>query len=93
VHWHYPSSWSTDKAVASRYSNGGTLISLPNMTKAKCIQDFFLIPTEREFFADFRATLEVKIALTCEEAGAASQCVCAGSSCAQDPVSLVMFAQ
>ena len=47
VHWHYPTSCTTDKAVASTFSNGGTLLSLDKVTNAKCIQEFSLIPSER----------------------------------------------
>jgi hypothetical protein len=73
VHWHYPSHCTTDKAIASTFSDGGTLLSLQNVTNAKCIQDFSLIPSEREFLIDFTAKFEVHIALTCEKAKALKQ--------------------
>jgi len=73
VHWHYPSSCTTDKAVASRFSNGGTLLSLDNVTKAKCIEAFSLVPSERELLVDFTSVFDVRIALTCERARALQQ--------------------
>jgi serine/threonine protein kinase len=73
VHWHYPSSCTTDKVVASRFSNGGTLLSLNNVIKAKCIQAFSLIPSEREFLIDFTSVFDVSIALTCVQAKSLQQ--------------------
>jgi serine/threonine protein kinase len=73
VHWHYPSSCTTDKAVASKFSNGGTLLSLINVTKAKSIQAFSLIPSEREYLIDHTSTFDVTISLSCEGAKALKQ--------------------
>ncbi len=67
VYWHYPSSCTSDKAVASRFSNGGTLLSLANVTKAKSIAAFSLIKTEREFLIDFTSEFDVRITLTSEK--------------------------
>ncbi len=57
VHWHYPSSCTTNKALASQFSNEGTLLSLINVTKAKSIQVFSLIPKEEEYMIDSAALL------------------------------------
>lgn len=43
-------------------------MSLENITTAKSIQVFSLIPSEREFLIDFKTTFDVSIALTCEKA-------------------------
>jgi serine/threonine protein kinase len=73
IHWHYPSSCTTDKRVASLFSYGGTLISLVNVTKAKSIQVFSLIEVEREFFLDFTSTFDVTVSLSCERVQALQQ--------------------
>jgi len=73
VHWHYPSSCTSEKSVASKFSNGGTLLSLVNVTKAKSIQVFSLIPSEREYLIDFTSAFDVTISLSCERAKALKQ--------------------
>jgi hypothetical protein len=73
VHWHYPSSCTTQKAVASQFSNGGTLLSLINVTKAKSIQVFSLIPSEEEYMIDFTSSFDVMVSLSCDRAKALKQ--------------------
>jgi hypothetical protein len=73
VHWHYPSSCTTQKAVASQFSNGGTLLSLINVTKAKSIQAFSLIPSEEEYMIDFTSSFDVMVSLSCDRAKALRQ--------------------
>jgi hypothetical protein len=68
VHWHYPSLTTTDMAVASAFSGGGTLIRIVNVTNAKSIQTFSLIPTEREFILPYTSAFDVEVALPSEKA-------------------------
>jgi serine/threonine protein kinase len=68
VHWHYPSSTTTDMAVASTFSGGGTLISIVQVTNAKSIQTFSLVPCEREFMLPYTSAFDVAVALPSEEA-------------------------
>jgi hypothetical protein len=73
VHWHYPSSCTTEKAVASQFPDGGTLLSLVNVTKAKSIQQFSLVFSEAQYMIDFTSTFDVAISLSCERAKALEQ--------------------
>jgi serine/threonine protein kinase len=68
VHWHYPSSTTTDMAVAGTFSGGGTLIRIVHVTNAKSIQTFSLAPTEREFMLMYTSAFDVEVALPSEKA-------------------------
>jgi serine/threonine protein kinase len=68
VHWHYPSSTTTNKAVASTFSGGGTLISFVGVTNAKSIQAFSLVPNEEEFMLMYTSAFQVEVALPSEKA-------------------------
>jgi serine/threonine protein kinase len=66
VHWHYPVSTTADMAVASMFSGGGTLIRIVNVTNAKSIQTFSLIPTENTFVLLYTSAFDVVVALPSE---------------------------
>lgn len=68
VHWHYPSSTTTDMAVASVFSGGGTLIKFVQVTNAKSIQTFSLEPKEKEFMLPYTSAFDVEVALPSEKA-------------------------
>ena len=68
VHWHYPSSATTDMKVASEFSNGGTLISFDQVQDAVSIETFSLVPSEREFMLSYESVFDVKIALSSDRA-------------------------
>ncbi len=68
IHWHYPSSATTDMAVASKFSNGGTLISFEEVSDACSIQVFSLEPSEKELLLPYTCMFVVEIALSCERA-------------------------
>ncbi len=68
VYWHYPSSTTTNKAVASMFSGGGTLISFVGVTNAKSIQAFSLVSKEEEFMLMYTSAFQVAVALPSEKA-------------------------
>ena len=68
VHWHYPSSTTTDMKVASTFSSGGTLISIVEVTNAKSIQTFSLEPKEKEFMLTYTSAFDVVVALPSDKA-------------------------
>jgi serine/threonine protein kinase len=68
VHWHYPSSSTTEMHVASVFSRGGTLISFVGVVDAVSIQDFSLKPSEHEFMLSYTSSFTVEVALPCERA-------------------------
>jgi serine/threonine protein kinase len=68
VHWHYPSSTTTDMAVASTFSGGGTLIRIVQVTNAKSIQTLSLAPIEKEFMLMYTSAFDVEVALPSEKA-------------------------
>jgi serine/threonine protein kinase len=68
VHWHYPSSATTDMAVASTFSGGGTLIRIVQVTNAKSIQTFSLAPNEKEFMLLYTSVFDVEVALPSDKA-------------------------
>ena len=68
VHWHYPSSTTTDMAVASTFSSGGTLIRIVQVTNAKFIQTLSLVPNEREFMLMYTSAFDVEVALPSDKA-------------------------
>ncbi len=68
VHWHYPSSSTTEMHVASVFSRGGTLISFVGVLDAVSIQDFSLKPSEHEFMLSYTSSFTVEVALPCERA-------------------------
>lgn len=68
VHWHYPSSSTTDMRIASSFSRGGTLISFVGVTEAVSIQTFSLKPSERELMLPYTSSFLVEVALSSEKA-------------------------
>jgi serine/threonine protein kinase len=68
IHWHYPSSTTTDIEVASTFSGGGTLIRIVQVTNAKSIQTFSLAPNEKEYMLTYRSAFDVEVALPSEKA-------------------------
>ncbi len=70
VHLHEATSCSSsmEKAKERFAKKGGTLLSLINVTQAKSIAVFSLIPDEQEFILDFTSMFEIITALTFEKA-------------------------
>jgi len=68
VHWHYPSSSTTDKAVAQEFSGGGTLFRFDGITDARSLETFSLFPKQKEFLLPYTSVFEVSVALSCEQA-------------------------
>lgn len=68
VHWHYPSSSTTDMRIASSFSRGGTLISFVGVTEAVSIQTFSLNPSECELILPYTSSFLVEVALSSEKA-------------------------
>jgi hypothetical protein len=68
VHWHYPSSSSTDSNVSQGFANGGTLLKFDGITDARSIEEFSLVPTEKEFLLPYTSLFKVIVALSCNQA-------------------------
>jgi hypothetical protein len=70
VHLHETTSCSSsmEKAKEKFAKKGGTLLSLINVTQAKSIAVFSLIPDEQEFILDFTSVFDIITALTFEKA-------------------------
>jgi hypothetical protein len=68
VHWHYPSSSSTDSNVSQEFANGGTLFRFDGITDARSIEPFSLAPTQKEFLLPFTSVFKVVVALSCDQA-------------------------
>jgi serine/threonine protein kinase len=68
VHWHYPSSSTTELDVSKEFFNGGTLFRFDGVTDARSIEPFSLAPNEKEFLLPYTSKFKVIVALPCEQA-------------------------
>ena len=74
VHWHYPSSTTTDMNVAVGFSatdgtpQSGTLLRFTDVTDARSLEAFSLDPKQKEFLMPHTSVFRVKVALSCEKA-------------------------